>query len=493
MLPREPFLTAIILSVFGALLVISVVFSRASLRAGVPITLIFLGIGMLAGSEGIGRIPFEDYQAAFRIGVIALAFILFDGGLNTPVPQLRRYAAPAGILATVGVVLTAGLLAVAAHFLGFSWPAAFLLGAVVSSTDAAAVFSVLRGSGLHLKRRVGLTLEAESGINDPMAVILTVATTEIALDPASVNGWGMALEILLQLVVGGAFGLAVGFGGRMLLQRIRLPASGLYPALTLGLACLAFSLPTLLRGSGFLAVYIAALILGNGALPFRAGLLRVHDALAWLSQIVMFLMFGLLVFPSRLIEVLWVGMALSLALALLARPLAVAACLAPFRYPPREIAFVGWVGLRGAVPIILATFPVLAGAPMADRIFDVVFFIVVVSVLMQGGSVPYITRLLKLEVAEPPAPRAVLEIESMQPLTGELMSFYIDPALAVSGVPISELPFPEGAAATLIVRGQDLVAPKGNTTLDPGDHVYIFCRPEDRSLIQLMFGRPESD
>ncbi|HJU89284.1 MAG TPA: potassium/proton antiporter [Gemmatimonadaceae bacterium] len=493
MLPREPLLTAVILSVFGALLVISVVFSRASLRAGVPITLIFLGLGMLAGSEGIGGIPFEDYQAAFRVGTVALVLILFDGGLNTPVPQLRRYAAAAGTLATVGVVLTAGFLAIAAHLLGLPWPAAFLLGAVVSSTDAAAVFSVLRGSGLHLKRRVGLTLEAESGINDPMAVLLTIATTEVVLDPASVNPWLMFGDVLLELVVGTALGLAAGFGGRALLMKIRLPASGLYPALTLGLACLSFSVPTLLHGSGFLAVYIAALILGNGTLPFRGGLLRVHDALAWLSQIVMFLMFGLLVFPSRILEVFWLGIALSLALALLARPLAVLACLAPFRYPPREIGFIGWVGLRGALPIILATYPVMAGVEVASQIFDVVFFIVVVSVLVQGGTVPAITRLLKLEVAEPPSPRAVLEIESMQPLTGDLMSFYVDPALAVSGVQMSDLPFPEGAAATLIVRGQDLVAPKGNTTLQPGDHVYIFCRPEDRALIQLMFGRPESD
>jgi cell volume regulation protein A len=272
-----------------------------------------------------------------------------------------------------------------------------------------------------------------------------------------------------------------------------LPASGLYPALTLGLAFLSFSVPTLLHGSGFLAVYIAAVILGNGTLPFRAGLLRVHDALAWLSQIVMFLMLGLLVFPSRLIEVVWIGLALSLALAVVARPLAVLACLLPFRYPPREIVFIGWVGLRGAVPIILASFPVLAGVPIAPRIFDVVFFIVVVNVLVQGGSVPWLTRKLKLEVAEPPTPRAVLEIESMQPLTGELMSFYIDPVLAVSGVQMAELPFPEGAAATLIVRGSDLIAPKGNTTLEPGDHVYIFARPGDKDLIQLMFGRPESD
>ncbi len=493
MLPREPLLTAVILSVFGALLVTSVIFSRASLRVGVPIALLFLAIGMLAGTEGLGGIPFENYGAAFRIGTIALVFILFDGGLNTPLAQVRRYAAPAGVLATIGVLLTAILVALPARWLGFTWPTALLLGAVVSSTDAAAVFSVLRGSSLHLKRRVGVTLEAESGVNDPMAVMLTFSVTAAILQPGSVEPWRIALGVVTQLAVGAALGLAAGYGGRVILSRIRLPASGLYPVLTLGLACLSFSIPTLASGSGFLAVYIAGVVLGNGALPFRGSLLRVHDALAWLSQVVMFLMLGLLVFPSRLLEVLWVGLALALALALVARPVAVALCLAPFRYPAREIGFVGWVGLRGAVPIILATYPVLARVDGAGRIFDVVFFIVVVSVLLQGGTVPWLTRRLGLDVAEPPAPKAVIEIESMQPLAGELMSFYIDTALAVSGVQISELPFPEGAAATLIVRGQELIAPKGNTTLEPGDHVYVFARPEDRALIQLMFGRPESD
>ncbi len=427
------------------------------------------------------------------MGTIALAIILFDGGLNTPLAQVRRYAAPAGVLATIGVLLTAILVALPARWLGFTWPTALLLGAVVSSTDAAAVFSVLRGSSLHLKRRVGVTLEAESGVNDPMAVMLTFSVTAAILQPGSVEPWRIALGVVTQLAVGAALGLAAGYGGRVILSRIRLPASGLYPVLTLGLACLSFSIPTLASGSGFLAVYIAGVVLGNGALPFRGSLLRVHDALAWLSQVVMFLMLGLLVFPSRLLEVLWVGLALALALALVARPVAVALCLAPFRYPAREIGFVGWVGLRGAVPIILATYPVLARVDGAGRIFDVVFFIVVVSVLLQGGTVPWLTRRLGLDVAEPPAPKAVIEIESMQPLAGELMSFYIDTALAVSGVQISELPFPEGAAATLIVRGQELIAPKGNTTLEPGDHVYVFARPEDRALIQLMFGRPESD
>jgi cell volume regulation protein A len=221
--------------------------------------------------------------------------------------------------------------------------------------------------------------------------------------------------------------------------------------------------------------------------------MRVHHALAWLGQVVMFLVLGLLVFPSRLLDVAGVGLLLAIFLAVIARPVVVAACLIPFAYRAREIAYIGWVGLRGAVPIVLATIPVLSGAPGALRIFDVVFFIVVVNALIPGATVGWVTRRLGLEAREPPSPPAVLEIESMQPLNGELMSFYIDEALAVAGVALAELPFPEGASVAMIVRGHDVIPPKGNTTLSTGDHVYVFARPDDRPLIHLMFGRAEGD
>ncbi|MFN2398849.1 MAG: potassium/proton antiporter [Gemmatimonadaceae bacterium] len=489
----EPISTAVLFTVLAVLIGVSVLFSRASERAGIPLTLIFLLIGMLAGSEGIGGIEFEDYRFAFRVGSAALVFILFDAGLNTPHSVVRQAARPAAVLSTFGVLWTAILVAMAANFLGLEWPAALLLGAIVSSTDAAAVFSVLRGSGLHLKRRVGGTLEVESGINDPMAVILTTILTHNLLASGGGLGWGMLIEILRQIVLGGLLGFFTGYGGRWLLGRYPLPALGLYPALTMALALFAFGAPTLIGGSGFLAVYVAAVVLGNGPLPNRSGTLRVHDSMAWLSQITMFLMLGLLVFPSRLVEVAWVGIGLALFLAVIARPVVVALCLAPFSFALREIVYIGWVGLRGAVPIILATFPVLAGAPGAERIFDIVFFIVVANALIPGTTVPWLTRRLGLESREPPAPRAVLEIQSMQPLKGKLMSFYIDEALAVAGVPISELPFPEGSAATLIIRGQELVAAKGGVSLLPGDHVYVFAREEDEPFLQLMFGRPEGD
>lgn len=489
----EPLATAVFLAISGVLLATSVLFSRASQRLAVPVVLIFLGVGMAAGSQGIGGIAFTDYALAFRLGTIALVFILFDGGLNTPIGALRTAIRPAGLLATAGVAGTAGLVAAAARVLGFSWPHALLLGAIVSSTDAAAVFSVLRGSGISLKRRVGTTLEVESGLNDPLAVILTIALTRHLLAPGSALGWHLVLEVVREFVVGGIVGAAIGYGGRLLLSRVRLPSGGLYAVLTLALAMLAFAVPTLLGGSGFLGVYVAAVLLGNGPLPYRPGLLRVHDALAWLSQIEMFLVLGLLVDPSRLAEVAGVGLLLALFLCLVARPLVVALCLIPFRYTSREIAYVGWVGLRGAVPIILAIYPVLAHAPGATRVFDIVFFIVVVNAIVPGITVPWVTRWLGLEADEPPSPPAVMEIESRQPLTGELLSFHIDEALAVSGVPLSELPFPEGAAATIVIRGRELIAPKGHTMLEPGDHVYIVTRPEDEPFIRLMFGRPEEE
>ncbi|HJU65879.1 MAG TPA: cation:proton antiporter, partial [Gemmatimonadaceae bacterium] len=292
----------------------------------------------------------------------------------------------------------------------------------------------------------------------------------------------------------GAFaGVGMGFLGRFVLARIRLPSGGLYPALTLAIACLAFGVPTLFDGSGFLSVYVAAVIIGNGRLPYRPGLLRVHDALAWLSQIAMFLVLGLLVFPSRLAEVAPLGLGLALFLAIIARPAVVALCLAPFRYPMKEVLYIGWVGLRGAVPIILATFPVLAGAPGAERIFDIVFFVVVANAFIPGSTVAWVTRRFGLESRDPPAPKAVIEIESMQPLNGELLSFYIDHALAVAGVALSDLPFPDGTVVTMLVRGHDLVAPRGATVLEPGDHIYVFTRPEDRPFIQLLFGRPEGE
>ena len=489
----EPAATAVILTICGVLLAVSVLSSRASQRIGVPIALFFLVVGILAGSEGIGGIPFDDFRMAFRMGSLALALILFDGGLNTSVEVIRRVWAPAGVLASVGVVLIAGLVAGVAWLAGLPWPAAMVLGAIVSSTDAAATFAVLRASGLQLKRRVAGSLEVDSGANDPAAVILTTTLTANLISPEEIGLAGVALGIVTQLVIGAAIGLGAGYAGRALIGRLHLVTGGLYPALMLGIGLLSFGVATLAQGSGFLAVYLTGIVLGNGPLPYRAGLLRIFDALGWLSQIGMFLLLGLLVFPSRLGEMAWIGLGVALLLAFLIRPLVVTLCLAPFRLPRREVAFISWVGLRGAVPIVLATYPVLVGAPGADRIFHLVFFIVVVGAILPGATVAWATRRLGLESSRPPTSPAVLAIESRVPLKGELLSFYIDDALVVCGVRLDELEFPEGASVALTVRGNQLVPPKGSTTLEPGDHVYVVAQPEDLPFIQLMFGRPEEE
>jgi cell volume regulation protein A len=488
---HEPHATAVFFMAVALLLAASALVSHATQRLRVPAGLIFLAIGMIAGSEGLVGIAFDDYQFAFRIGSAALALILFDGGLNTPIDTLRRSLAPAGLLATIGVVGTMVIVAVVANRLGLPWSASFLLGAIVSSTDAAAVFAVLRSNGIQLKHRVGGTLEVESGINDPVAVILTTLLTRQLLGER-VSVWLATLNVLREIAIGAAIGVAIGGGARWLLKRWRVPGRGLYSVLTLATALLAFSLPTLLHGSGFLGVYVAALALGAGRVPYGTALRRIHDSLAWLGQVVMFLVLGMLVYPSKLVEAAWIGTIVGLALTFVARPVMVALCLMPLRFPRNDVLYVGWVGLRGAVPIILATFPVLAGAPGAARLFNIVFFIVVLNAFLPGTTVPWLTRRLELESQEPPPPDAVLTIESFDRLDGELLSYYVDEALPVAGMMLHELPFPDGAAVTMIVRGRELIAPKGDTRLEVGDHAYVLTKPDGVGMVHLLFGRPES-
>jgi cell volume regulation protein A len=325
-----------------------------------------------------------------------------------------------------------------------------------------------------------------------MAVILTFALTG-ALVSGQPPGWRLLLDVGVQIAVGTGLGVAAGLAGRFLLEKARLTASGLYPVLTVALALLAFAVPTLFNGSGFLAVYVAGAVLGDRPLPHQSGIKRVHDALAWVGQISMFLVLGLLVFPSRLLDVAWQGVAMGLFLAFVARPAVIAAFLLPFRFPAREIAYVGWVGLRGAVPIILSVFPVLARAPGAERIFDIVFFVVVVNALIPGWTVSWLARKTGLEEARPPAPQAVLEISSSNPIKGgEITSFYVDRASAVAGTSLADLPLPGRTSVLLVVRGGEVFAPRGGTVLEPGDHVHVFCEPGDKPFVQLIFGSEEA-
>lgn len=487
----EPFATAVLLAALGILITFSVVFSRTAERAGVPIVLLFLVIGMIGGSEGLGGFEFDDYGLAVRLGTIALVLILFDGGLNTAVASVRPVLWPSVVLATLGVVLTAALVAGFGWLVGISLPVAILLGAVVSSTDAAAVFAVLRGGNLNLKPHIGRTIELESCINDPMAIILTFSAISI-ISAEEPFGWRMLADVPIQLGVGAAVGALVGWVGCAILLRVRLATAGLFPPLTLAFAFLSFGAATLGNGSGFLATFVTGLMIGNyHSLPYRNALRRVHDAFAWLAQIGMFLMLGLLVYPSRLLDVAWIGLGVGLFLAVVARPVVVGVCLWPFKYSLPETAYVGWTGLRAAVPIVLATFPLLADVEGAYPLFNLVFFVVVVSSFIPGSTLRWVTRRMRMDVPTHPTPPAALEINSATHLKGELMSFYIEPSLAVCGAKLMEIPFPAGSAIVLIVRGEELLAARGSTELENGDHVYVFCRPEDRTFINLLFGQPE--
>lgn len=486
----EPGATAALLAVIGILLAGCAVFTRALDRIGVPVVLIFLAMGMIGGSEGLGGIALDDYGFAFRVGTIALILILFDGGLNTSARAIRKAAAPAGLLATLGVVGTAGLLALTGRLLGLSWTEALLIGAIVSSTDAAAVFAVLRGGSLKLRERVRDTIEVESCLNDPMAVILTLGVIEAIRAGGSTSYLALAVQVPIQLVIGAAVGWAIGHLTRLILIHGRMSNGGLFPVITIAGALFAFGAATVFWGSGFLAVFVCGAVLGNGSLPYKAGLRRIHDAAAWMSQVCMFLMLGLLVYPSQLLPVAGIGLLLGLILAIVVRPLVVILLLAPFRWGLRESGYVGWVGLRGAVPIILAIFPVIEGLPEGSRVFHIVFFIVVLSALVPGASIVPMARRLRLTRSGGPDPAAAIELNSLKQLSGDIKVYRIHPSVVACDATLAEITFPHGASAILIVRDQQLIAARGHTRLHEGDHVYVFCQPEDEPLIGLMFGDP---
>ncbi len=488
----EPSATALLLLVGGALLMVSVLLSRIATGTGVPVVLIFLLVGMLAGSEGLGGIEFADYELAFRIGTAALAVILFDGGLNTSRELIRRALAPAGVLATVGVAGTAALVAVGARLLGFGWGEALLLGAIVSSTDAAAVFSILRGSRMNLRRRVAGTLDLESGLNDPVAVILTMALALALVGEPAAPG-DLAIGIVIQLAVGAALGVAIGFAGSWLLNRLNVQLAGLYPILTLAVALLAFSLPTLLQGSGYLAAFVAGVALGQRRLPYRSTILHSQNFLAWLAQMTMFLTMGLLVFPSDLLEVAGMGIAIALVLALVARPLAVFLCLAPFRFPMREQAYIAWVGLRGAVPIVLAMFPLLVGVEAAPALFNIVFFVVVVSVLLQGVTAGPLSKWLRVQSPGVALPSTVVELPGSHIGKAEIHSFRIHEPLLVCGMAVGNLKLAGNASIVMVLRGEELIAASDELTLQPDDHVYILCSSAELPMVSLLFGSHEAE
>ena len=477
----------------GVLLALGIASSKLSSRMGLPVLALFLLVGMLAGSEGVGGIAFENYALAHGVGTIALALILFDGGLRTDMAMFRTAKWPAFVLATVGVVLTALVVgaAVVALF-DVRWLNGLLLGSIVSSTDAAAVFAVFRSKGLRVRQRLAATLEIESGSNDPMAVLLTVACLEILVGRFE-PGSGLIWFIVRQLALGGLIGWLVGIGSAAVINRIKLDAAGLYPVLTGAAALLAFGAAAVLGGSGFLSVYLAGIVLGSRRLVFRRGVFMFHDGLAWLAQIVMFVMLGLLTFPSRLAEVAEPSLLVAAVLVFVARPLAVGACLLPFRFSPSEMAFIAWGGLKGSLPVILATYPLIWGLPEANLLFDVVFFVVLVSAVTQGWTLPIVARRLGLRERAPAEAPVTLEITSLRDIEGDIVEYILGDGSRGAGRRVRDLALPDGVLVAMIVRGQQVIPPRGSTQLAAGDHVFVLLHPGVRALVDRVFSPAEDE
>ena len=477
--------TLILLGAF--LLLLSIFVGLVSSRIGAPLLLAFLALGMFFGEDGPGGIYFDNYFAAYVIGSIALAIILFDGGLRTDLGNFRIAAWPALLLATVGVVVTAALTGVAAHWLlGLDWIESFLIGAVVGSTDAAAVFFLLHLHGLDIKPRVRSVLEVESGLNDPMALFLTVGCVELLLTGGAEPSWWLALDFVNQIAGGAALGLAAGLILVWLINRLEL-AAGLYPILAMAWALFTFGGAQMLGASGFLAVYLTGLIVGNRRHRAAQLIDRFHDGLAWLAQMVMFVMLGLLVTPSDLLPTLIPSVLIAAFLVVVARPVAVVLCLLPFRFAWNEHAFIAWVGLRGAVAIFLGTIPVLAGIENASIYFEVAFAVVLVSLIVQGWTLARAARLLDVEL--PPLPRTAERIDIDLPAFGDrdLLIYTVGPGSRIALRGVRRLLQLENTSLVGVVRDGRLLRPRDLDRLDPGDSVLVIASPAQAAALDELF------
>lgn len=473
----------------AGMIAVSALTSLISQRIGAPLLLVFLAVGLLAGEDGLLGIDFDDGSAAYFIGTLALSIILFDSGFETRLRSYRVAAVPALVLSTLGVVLTTGIVGAAAHvLLDLGWIEALLIGAIVASTDAAAVFFLLRVGGITLRERVQATLEIESGTNDPMAIFLTVALVDLAASPAAPGqlGWGLAMTFVQQMGLGLVCGALGGFVIAVLLNRLRNLEAGLYPITALSAALVVFATTGMMGGSGFLAAYVAGLVAGNMQMRYAPRLRRFQIGMTWLAQIGMFLALGLLATPSQFGAVALPGIALALVLIFLARPVAVWLCLLPFRYSRREVAFTGWVGLRGAVSILLAILPTIGGLPNGALYFNVVFIMVLTSLLVQGWTIAFAARKLRLIVPVSAGLVQRLDLELPGEAGLDLVGYRIHPDSAVArGERV-----PRWARPSLVIRGNQAYSVHKAGRLQPHDHVYLFASHRQVAMLDKVYGAP---
>ncbi len=475
-----------VLLIAASLFVVSILASKASVRLGVPSLLLFIGIGMLAGSDGPGGIYFDFPWVTQLVGVTALALILFAAGFDTRLKDVRPVIAPAISLATVGVLISTALVGL---FIAWVWRLpplhGLLVGAIISSTDAAAVISLLRSKNLSLRSGLQEVIEFESGSNDPMAVLLTIVLLHIVTHE-SAGGWQITWLLTKQIAIGLASGLALGHLGAKVINRIRLESEGLYPVLSVTIALLSYSIAASLGGSGFLSVYVAGLIIGNKNVIHRNSVRVFNDGIAWLMQIAMFLVLGLQVFPSRLPSIAIPGLLIAAFLMFVARPVSVFAALPTRRFAWREKLFISWAGVRGAVPVVLATFPLLAGMKEATTIFDVVFFVALTSLLIQGTTLPIAARLLRVGSTLTTRPSFPLQFNPTEFTDKELVELTIRAGAPADGKRIMDLGLPARTLVVLVGRTNQFVAPEGGTVLRHGDVASVLTTREHLPTVRAI-------
>lgn len=468
-----------ILLVGSILLFISLFAGKTTSKFGVPVLILFLAIGMLAGSEGIGGIYFDNPKTAQFIGIIALNFILFSGGLNTDWESVKPVIWKGISLSTLGVLITAVSVGIFVWLItDFTILEGLLLGSIVSSTDSAAVFSILRSKKLALKGNLRPTLELESGSNDPMAYVLTIAFTGLVMAQEP-DFYSIIPLFLKQFIIGGLLGLLFGKVSKLIINRIRLDYEGLYIVLVIAIMFFSFSATDFIGGNGFLAVYICAIYLGKEELIHKKKLLKSFDSFAWLMQIILFLTLGLLVYPSRVVPVMGIGLVISLFLITFARPLSVFLSLSFFRIQNRGKHLISWVGLRGAVPIVFATYPLLAGVGKAQLIFDIVFFISVTSVIIQGTSLPFVAKRLHLTLPEKAKHRTLSDLELETSIKSNLTEIIIADNCNAIGRQIVELGLPLTTEIAIIQRGDKYITPNGATILEENDKLYVLSESKE--------------